>query len=81
MKMEFISGKNYWELTYQGITDVCRILSCKNTDYIAANPDLLCPTDFGFVPDCGSICQMLGNIGEFTRGRLTLTALYMRQRN
>ncbi len=49
------------ELTYQGITDVCRILSCKNTDYIATNPDLVCPTDFGFVPDCGSICQMLGN--------------------
>ncbi len=47
------------ELTYHGITDVCRILSCKNTDYIAANPDLVCPTDFGFVPDCGSICQML----------------------
>ncbi len=47
------------ELTYQGIADTCRILSRGNTDYIATNPDMVCPSDFGFVPDCGSICQML----------------------
>ena len=27
--------------------------------YIATNPDLVCPTEFGFVPDCGSVCGMI----------------------
>ena len=26
---------------------------------LATNPDLACPTLFGFLPDCGSICAML----------------------
>ena len=28
-------------------------------DYIATNPDYVCPVEFGYVPDCGSICEML----------------------
>ncbi len=28
-------------------------------DFIGTNPDLRCPTAFGFVPDCGGICAML----------------------
>ena len=28
---------------------------------LATNPDLVCPDEVGFVPDCGSICQMLEN--------------------
>ena len=24
--------------------------------YYATNPDWVCPVDFGFVPDCGSMC-------------------------
>lgn len=28
-------------------------------EYLATNPDLVCPTSFGFIPDCGSICNML----------------------
>lgn len=47
------------ELTYNEITDTCRILSKHGVDYIATNPDMVCPSDFGFVPDCGSICQMI----------------------
>lgn len=48
------------ELTYKGISDVCRILSTRNVDYLATNPDMVCPIEFGFVPDCGAICQMIG---------------------
>lgn len=27
--------------------------------YLATNPDWVCPTAYGFVPDCGSVCEML----------------------
>ena len=27
--------------------------------YIATNPDLVCPVEGGFIPDCGSICALL----------------------
>ena len=30
-------------------------------DYIATNPDWVCPTSYGFVPDYGSVSQMLCN--------------------
>ena len=26
---------------------------------MATNPDLVCPIEFGFVPDCGAMCQMI----------------------
>lgn len=29
--------------------------------YIATNPDLCCPTEYGSVSDCGSVCQMIYN--------------------
>lgn len=49
------------ELTYKKLEDICKMLSDKtrNIDYFATNPDWVCPTDFGSVPDCGSMCQML----------------------
>lgn len=46
------------ELTYQKLIDSSKLLT-KGVDYIATNPDLVCPTSFGFIPDCGSICDML----------------------
>ena len=49
------------ELTYRKLTDVCRVLSTRQVDYLATNPDLVCPTEFGFIPDCGSMCAMIGN--------------------
>ncbi len=56
------------ELTYQKLTDACQLLSLE-VDYIGTNPDMVCPTSFGFAPDCGSICQMLeiatGKVPEF----------------
>lgn len=47
-------------LTYEKAQDACRLL-CRGADFLATNPDLACPTLFGFVPDCGSICAMLEN--------------------
>lgn len=48
------------ELTFQKLEDVCRLL-LKDIPYIATNPDLVCPTEFGYVPDCGSVSQMIFN--------------------
>ena len=49
------------ELTYKKLTDTCRILQTRPVTFIATNPDLVCPVPFGYVPDCGSICQMITN--------------------
>lgn len=50
------------ELTYKKIEKICELLSeDKSIDYIATNPDLVCPVSFGFVPDCGSLCMMIEN--------------------
>lgn len=51
-------------LTYEKIESACRLLA-RGADFLATNPDLACPTLFGFVPDCGSICRML----EYACGR------------
>ncbi len=50
------------ELTFQKLEDVCRLLLGRETiPYIATNPDYVCPTEFGSVPDCGSVCDMIFN--------------------
>lgn len=36
-------------------------LTLRDIPYIATNPDYVCPTEYGFVPDCGSICDMIYN--------------------
>lgn len=46
------------ELTFQKLEDVCILLQ-RGAAFIATNPDWLCPTWYGYVPDCGSVCQML----------------------
>ncbi len=46
------------ELTFQKLEDACILLG-RGVDYIATNPDWVCPTWYGFVPDCGSISQIL----------------------
>lgn len=48
------------ELTFQKLEDACILLG-KGVDYIATNPDWVCPTWYGFVPDCGSVSEMLFN--------------------
>ncbi|MBQ2324471.1 MAG: HAD-IIA family hydrolase [Oscillospiraceae bacterium] len=46
------------ELTFRKLEDACILLG-RGVDYIATNPDWVCPTWYGFVPDCGSVCEML----------------------
>ena len=47
------------QLTYEKIQDTCQVLSTRKVDYLATNLDYVCPIEFGYVPDCGAICQML----------------------
>lgn len=49
------------ELTFKKLEDVSRLLLTREISYIATNPDLVCPTEYGSVPDCGSVCQMIFN--------------------
>lgn len=46
------------ELTFQKLEDACILLG-RGVDYIATNPDWVCPTWHGYVPDCGSVAQIL----------------------
>lgn len=46
------------ELTFQKLEDACILLN-RGVEFIATNPDWVCPTWYGSVPDCGSVCQML----------------------
>ena len=46
------------ELSFQKLEDMCILLG-KDVDYVATNPDWTCPTEYGYVPDCGSVAWML----------------------
>lgn len=50
------------ELTFKKLEDACKLL-LNNPDlpFIATHPDSVCPTEYGYVPDCGSMCDMLFN--------------------
>jgi len=47
------------ELTYDKLVQICKVLSNTDVPFYATNPDLCCPIDFGFIPDCGAICNMI----------------------
>ena len=47
------------ELTFQKLHDVSFLLCTKDLPYVASHPDYVCPTEFGSVPDCGSVIDML----------------------
>lgn len=47
------------ELNYQKLIEACKALSTTDVPFYATNPDLCCPIEFGFVPDCGAICEMI----------------------
>ena len=50
------------ELTFRKLHDVSFLLLTRGEiPYIATNPDYVCPTEFGSVPDCGSVCDMICN--------------------
>lgn len=44
------------ELTFEKMRRTTKLLTNFHGAYIATNPDFVCPTDYGFVPDCGSMC-------------------------
>ena len=49
------------ELNFKKLHDVSFMLCTRELPYIATNPDYVCPTEFGSVPDCGSVCDMIFN--------------------
>ena len=46
------------ELTFEKLEHACILLN-RGVAFIATNPDWVCPTEYGSVPDCGSVCEML----------------------
>lgn len=50
---------NDTELTFKKLDDVCRLLTEREIVYIATNPDWVCPTSYGYVPDCGAVAEMI----------------------
>lgn len=42
------------ELTFRKLEEAC-ILIHRGVPYLATNPDLACPSQYGFIPDCGAI--------------------------
>ena len=47
------------ELNFHKLEDACKLLNRPGVDFAATNPDWVCPTPWGSVPDCGSVCEML----------------------
>ena len=46
------------ELTFRKLDDLSRLLRA-DIPYIATHPDYVCPTEYGAVPDCGAVTEML----------------------
>lgn len=44
------------ELTGEKLRNTCKTLTKLDVPYYATNPDWVCPVDFGYIPDCGSMC-------------------------
>lgn len=58
-KIDYLVLSYDTELTYQKLTDAVVLLN-KGVEFIATNPDLLCPyEDDTYLPDCGLFCYML----------------------
>lgn len=55
-------------LTYAKLKRACLLLR-KGLPYIATNPDRVCPTEYGYIPDCGAMAAL---IAEATEGRTPL---------
>ena len=44
------------EFTGEKIKTTSKMLTRLDVPYFATNPDWVCPVDFGYIPDCGSMC-------------------------
>lgn len=61
--VECIIIGNDQELNLKKLYDISKmLLTRENISYIATIPDFVCLAEFGSVPDCGSICDMLYNV-------------------
>ena len=47
------------ELSYEKLCETSKVLLTMDVPFYATNPDLRCPIDFGFIPDCGAMCGLL----------------------
>lgn len=47
------------ELTYEKLIQISKVLLTADVPFYGTNPDLRCPIDFGFIPDCGAICNLI----------------------
>ncbi len=45
------------EFTGEKVYTTCKMLTKLNVPYYATNPDWVCPVEFGYIPNCGSMCQ------------------------
>lgn len=45
------------EITAEKMYTTCKMLTKHDLPYYATNPDWVCPVEFGYIPDCGSMCQ------------------------
>lgn len=45
-------------LNYQKLTMACTLIR-NGCDFIATHPDFNCPTEDGFIPDCGAMCAFI----------------------
>ncbi len=45
------------EFTGEKVFTTCKMLTKHDLPYYATNPDWVCPVEFGYIPDCGSMCQ------------------------
>ena len=47
------------EFTGEKVYNTSKMLTLHDLPYYATNPDWVCPVEFGYIPDCGSMCQSL----------------------
>ena len=47
------------EMTYKSVCEICEVLQKCDAPYYATNTDWVCPVEYGFIPDCGSICKLI----------------------
>lgn len=52
-------------LTYEKLERACLLLR-EGLPYIATNPDTVCPTEYGYIPDCGAIAALLESAAHRT---------------
>ncbi len=45
------------EFTGEKVATTCEMLTKHDLPYYATNPDWVCPMEFGYIPDCGSMCE------------------------